>query len=435
MKWILAAAAFSLSGAGHAVSLGEGGQGDALLVPYYTALDGQSTLLAVTNPSEEPRAVRIVLAEGYNGRAVLAFNLYLAGRDRWSASISAAASGGTTLASSDKSCVYPPMSRQGLALVDDAFTGDRHDSLGHPDARLAMGQVEIFELGELHGDAALWVERGECSVLFERFVNGPWEADAQAQVAPPQGTLAADAAIIDAARGVAWDVPVIALQDFSAAARHGKPSLDAGSLRIFRPLLSAHDPDWDLSPADLAEMTRRADAVSRLIMAARLDISFELDPGLGAETRVVIALPTRPPYIDRALGGERALGSLAEPPFLDIRPLPRWPHPEVTTWRAIDPDGHARDPVDLTLSRQVNVIDLDASRTAGLHSGRLAIDLHPDVHTLRHEVDGKEEVSQGLPVVAFSLTEVRNSNAQPGLLASYAFTRRATPQVQRYIEP
>ncbi len=54
----------------HAVSLSPNGAGQALIVPYYTTLGGNDTLLALTNNSRPGRAVKLRVHESRIGRVV-----------------------------------------------------------------------------------------------------------------------------------------------------------------------------------------------------------------------------------------------------------------------------------------------------------------------------------------------------------------------------
>jgi hypothetical protein len=81
-----------------------GGMGSALLYPVFTVDNNNSTLVSVTNTTDEYKAVKVRFLEGMNSAEVLDFHLYLSPQDVWSGSIVATANG-AKLMSNDTSCI------------------------------------------------------------------------------------------------------------------------------------------------------------------------------------------------------------------------------------------------------------------------------------------------------------------------------------------
>lgn len=81
-KFLLAAIVFAMAGPVAAIDRSFDGSGDAVLLPYFHAADGESTVFTVQNYSDRVKAVRVAVNEGRNGRLTLAFNLYPAPLDR-----------------------------------------------------------------------------------------------------------------------------------------------------------------------------------------------------------------------------------------------------------------------------------------------------------------------------------------------------------------
>jgi hypothetical protein len=87
------------------------GTGQVLIYPYYTVNAGYGTLLSVVNTTSHGKALKVRFHEGYNGREVLAFDLYLSPYDVWVAqtfNTSADGTGAAGLATNDTSWTVPP---------------------------------------------------------------------------------------------------------------------------------------------------------------------------------------------------------------------------------------------------------------------------------------------------------------------------------------
>jgi hypothetical protein len=430
------------------------GAGQAVLVPYYTVLDDRSTLLSIVNHSEQPKAVRFLLAEGRNGRPALTFNIYLAPRDTWAGAV-VSDPAGARLVSSDTTCTVPSIPAAGVALRNFGYTGSVNDGLGAEPARLAEGQFEAIEMGVLTGTAATHVLQRECAALVQRFVTGGvWTTAPNTDVAAPAGQLSVDAQIVDVAAGSVFDVPTVALDEFSGAARHGAPG-ESTALRFAGPTLAAGQTRFVVEGDSFVPGNRAADAVSLVLMAASLEGPFSVDPGLAATTEWIVALPTRQNYLDDRAGGVLAAGTAPLPPFASASGTGTAPRCNPVTWETIARDGSILgtddaffpSPIAGTLCAQVTRVTLTRAfpavpgtfeplTTRGEANGRLRLGLRPDVHHLAYFTgpDGAFGASlDGLPALALPLIEARNSNAQPGLLATYGYTghvvRRQTGSV------
>src|SRR5690554_5856449 len=66
-----------------AVFVNPKGQGEVILVPYYTVNNNLNTSINITNTKATPKAIKITLREGLNGLPVLSYNVYLGGYDTW----------------------------------------------------------------------------------------------------------------------------------------------------------------------------------------------------------------------------------------------------------------------------------------------------------------------------------------------------------------
>lgn len=410
------------------------GTGEAVLLPFYRAAGGETTLFGVTNHSDQAKAVRVVIAEGRNGRAALTFNVYLSARDSWNAAIVPGADGARPrLVSNEESCTVPAIPAGGVTLRTLAFMGSRDDGLGSGFSRLEQGSIELIEMGVPTGAAAQLVETRQCGALAERFEAGPWDRKPNDELATPSGGLTAESQIIDVPGGVAYVSEPVVLDDFSSAPRHGMASTDFNAVRFYKPTTSQAVGEFVVDGAARIPMDRPADAVSLTLMSAAFEGGFLLGDALDARTRFVLSLPTRAAYVDNLPGGERPAGSAPLAPF-NVLSAGSPPYCVDAEWQAIDGSGEMSALEVLPVCAQVNVVELTRTQAeggdfvTGSDAGRVRIGLQPHRHALQYGLfdgtDVKPHQAHGLPVVVQALTEVRNANAQPGVLASYAISQR-----------
>ena len=203
------AGAAGLAGTAQAVNLNPDGLGQVLIYPYYTANDGNNTLLSVVNTTNNAKAVKVRFLEGFNSREVLDFNLYLSHHDVWTAAIAKADAlvqplaeayeTDTFLIINDDSCTVPYLYEDRAVEMPDgsmagvqpflnlAFTGKKDDGGPQTDERVQEGHFEMIEMGtiepgsdteedithKLHkpkeGDA-YWAP-GDCDQLVDNWTN------------------------------------------------------------------------------------------------------------------------------------------------------------------------------------------------------------------------------------------------------------------------
>ncbi|RZJ11469.1 MAG: hypothetical protein EOO54_20980 [Haliea sp.] len=126
-----------------------GGIGHQLIVPYYTAQNGNATFLNIVNTDGvNGKAVKIRFRSGMNADIVLDFQLYLSPGDVWVATLSQGSNGRALLTTNDKSCSLPLNVGAGAG---QSFLTSRLPSEG--DAELASltreGYVEIITMANI----------------------------------------------------------------------------------------------------------------------------------------------------------------------------------------------------------------------------------------------------------------------------------------------
>ena len=93
---VAVASAVTVDGAQSALYVNEQGTGETLIYPFYSAQNGNNTLINVANASSGHKAVKVRILEAQNSQEVLDFNLYLSPEDHFSFSISGCSLYGST---------------------------------------------------------------------------------------------------------------------------------------------------------------------------------------------------------------------------------------------------------------------------------------------------------------------------------------------------
>jgi hypothetical protein len=264
------AGAAGIAGTAQAVNLNPDGLGQVLVYPYYTANDGNQTILSVVNTTENAKAVKVRFLEGFNSREVLDFNLYLSRHDVWTAAIAqleayvspqaAAWETDTVLIINDDSCTVPYLymdnqidlptgEKAGIQpFLNLAFTGDWEDGGPTDDDRVNEGHFEMIEMGTItpgsdteddithqthdilddEGDKVgeFWAP-GDCDQLVENWtgntnpaLNGVWYAEAQGDgqahtdTDRNSGGLFGGAAVVHPSNGAMYSYDAKAIQGY-----------------------------------------------------------------------------------------------------------------------------------------------------------------------------------------------------------------------------
>ncbi|HET7778489.1 MAG TPA: hypothetical protein VFL07_08050, partial [Rudaea sp.] len=156
----LAVAASSSS----AVMLSPRGTGQVLIYPYYT-VNHQQTLVSVINTTAHGKALKVRFREGYDGRDVANFNVYLGPYDSWVGAVfdtSADGTGAAAIATNDNSCTVPafplapvPGTLHALTFSNANYSQGAYGTPTGTDSvplgldRTREGFFEIIEMGEV----------------------------------------------------------------------------------------------------------------------------------------------------------------------------------------------------------------------------------------------------------------------------------------------
>ncbi len=156
-----------------ALQVNESGEGHMLLVPYYTAQNGNMTVLHVVNTDTvKGKATKVRFRGASNSDDVLDFQVFLSPGDVWTAAVSAGADGVAQLVTADGTCTLPQIAK-GQQIP---FVLDRLPTSMTADAQAAQtreGYVEIFNMADIDNASTYGSPAGQ-SALYKaiKHVNG-----------------------------------------------------------------------------------------------------------------------------------------------------------------------------------------------------------------------------------------------------------------------
>lgn len=135
-----------------AFDVNESGTGVIQIVPYFTAQDGNATVLHVVNTdAENGKAVKIRFRGASNSDDLLDFQVFLSPGDAWTGLASANADGRLQLVTGDSSCTLPAYVRtDGVTLAPlDRLTNRLWDTPAKVNAQTREGYIEILEMATI----------------------------------------------------------------------------------------------------------------------------------------------------------------------------------------------------------------------------------------------------------------------------------------------
>lgn len=277
-----------------AVKISTNGVGEVILVPYYTVQGENSTLLSITNVSNQVKAVKVRFMESQHGLSAGSVNLYLPPNDMWTGNIVNNGEGAKVI-TYDPSCTVPVVGENGFALNNLHYQSDQGDAgLG----RTKEGYVEILDMGVVTDPSLVkaisfdGAKPDNCSLVVTSWgQGGKWRVDPNDGMNNEFGDLMAQANIINVQDGVEYSQPLTVLTEFSdsSTALHTAPQVLTPSLESASPAHSKNpDENWSKS----------IDAVSGLLMAENLFNEFTVNGAVSATSEWNITFPTKHFYTD-----------------------------------------------------------------------------------------------------------------------------------------
>lgn len=312
-----------------AVIINEGGSGQALIFPFFSAAEGNSSLITIVNdPRPGPTisgdplasAIKVRLMGSVDGAELASFNVYLGWRDTWVAAIHKS-EGETIISTPDASCLFPAPDGEFLTAISEE-----------------IGSIEVIQMGSVSNDVTNddltgKFNENDCAYIESRWTEGPWSENPEAELVPPAGSLRGSLTLIHVEKGTAYSVSALALDDFSDIVQHTNVGAE------FPNLSSAHDEGTDTSLGTTSTVcaggeciddywAEPLDAVAAALTVRELRGTFVVDDALAAESEWVISYPTLR-YSDQTLSTNLMTGLVLQdregdgamiPPCVPVHP-------------------------------------------------------------------------------------------------------------------
>ena len=150
----------------NAFELSNGGVGHNLIVPYFTAQDGNMTVLHLTNTDvKNGKAVKVRFRGAANSDDILDFQVLLSPGDVWTGAVTAGADGVAQLTTADGTCTVPQLTK---GVAQSFETRRLQGSLSAADkaAGTREGYVEIFNMADIPDAAVYGAATNAKSALF-----------------------------------------------------------------------------------------------------------------------------------------------------------------------------------------------------------------------------------------------------------------------------
>jgi hypothetical protein len=282
-----------LGGSVQAVQLNQAGEGEVLLVPYFTVNNQLNTLVEVVNHSQWPTALKVNVRERLYGEAVLTYNVYLAGFDSWSFALVATESTVQGFAGDDSLMHLTGDDSCALNLDQPATELTPPDYQWGPDEteRMREGFIEVIEMGRVAGDASAAIlanqaeEAGACELL------GTIVTEDSLELQSPTGEIGADVSLIDVASGINYGYPALALSEFFAVNEFRHVAPDDSSLSLDAAAPEAWLPDGD--DYRILHFESGIDAVSAVLSRQAIYFTYDVLDLVGGAADVSLTLPTK----------------------------------------------------------------------------------------------------------------------------------------------
>lgn len=183
---------------GAAVQRSQNGQGDAMIIPFYTVQQGHHSVVVIQNYSGDSKAIKVNVREQLIGAAVMSANVYLAPGDEWRGQFSQLSNGAhgadtTEYRKLDSSCT--PLFGQSWEFVPHIVQLDYPDVEGYSMIHSQLGYVEIIEMGTVQSPYADYLamnngDPSDCDAVENLWdVGGQWDINSHQNMSETSGGL------------------------------------------------------------------------------------------------------------------------------------------------------------------------------------------------------------------------------------------------------
>lgn len=162
---------FAGAASAQSFQVNESGTGHILVVPYYTAQNGNMSVFHLTNTdTKNGKAVKVRFRGASNSDDVLDFQVFMSPGDVWTAAVTADADGLAQLVTADNTCTLPAIGKNAPVK----FVTDRLAKKNWTDADKAQqtreGYVEILNMADIKRDTSIPAD--ESLYVATKHVNG-----------------------------------------------------------------------------------------------------------------------------------------------------------------------------------------------------------------------------------------------------------------------
>lgn len=409
-----------------AVSLSQTGQGDMVILPYYTVKNNINTTYTVKNHSNTlGKLLLIAYKESKNNQDVLYYNVFLSPNSSWAVGLGAINStipqhqGEPSIVEVSGGNQCAPFLSPQQEFLPYAYEGNETSSLSLE--RAQEGHVEVYEIGSYNPNNQ---DLNDCSAIMasintnQSFINQHLSA--------PTGEISASASLLNVGEGTSYSYNGVAFKGFS----------DNNSFSF-----EEHPYYYDFNDASqtaniihngVTQSTtwnNGAESINALITSHTLSTDYSIEQGNNSQTEIVLGMP-----------GKIFMTSGSQPlaPFTSTYDS-QTGSCETADFSAYSREGQMVSTVnEVDLCWATNVIKVnptDPSNMSEVLMSQHQTDITPTSITgnINLSFDHTTEsvngtVVNGLPVLGFSVQRYTNANAAPGLLAQYGslFTLNST---------
>ena len=317
--------------------------GEALIFPFYSAQNGNDTLISIANTTADTKAVKVRIIESQESEEVLDFNLYMSPQDHFAFAITADGDG-AKLVTADTSCTVPAITDgeqafTDLLLLEAAAGDDPAQVLGDAASREQIGYIEVIEMGQVvDADLVTAITHvdgvpADCSVVVDAWsivddVEGAWYADANGEEVGVDGSEDANigttgmgaawnggglygvATVINVAEGTAFGYDAVAIEnlvddDNTGSVLHYAPGdtrPDFTDTAISTTASVAIDGALvTYTNNDVLANSTPYNTVSAVLMSDSISNDYVVDPTINALTDWIVTMPTKSHYEDAVL--------------------------------------------------------------------------------------------------------------------------------------
>jgi hypothetical protein len=331
--------------------------GEALLFPFYSAQNGNDTLISIANTMDQTKAVKVRIIEGQQSEEVLDFNLYMSPYDHFSFAITATEAGGAMLRTLDTSCTVPAISGDvpftDISLLSGVVGDTPAQEEGDAVSRTQVGYIEVIEMGQLDPESVVagnattpgrdYVtaithvdgEPADCDAIVAAWsviddVEGAWYADADGEnvgVASANastgdtgfladwagGGLYGVATVINVAEGTAFGYDAVAIENLVADGSSGsqlhyapgdtRPDFEDPAINTTATVaIDGAQTTYTNPTAAGIVYSAPEHTVSAVFMTDSLTNDYVVDPAINGLIDWIVTMPTKSSYASVAQG-------------------------------------------------------------------------------------------------------------------------------------